>query len=88
MKKEDAVIMENFKHSSGWALIAKRIEKLISDYENALMEIDPEANEKLYTRHDLYRMLRKCLIAIKTEPERIISLFEKSEKSTDYTNLF
>ena len=81
LTKTHALIMENLKHSEGRKVISAKIEKMIDDYTQAILSIDPEGNEKRYTKHDVYRLLRECLIKIHDEPERIIKLFE--EKGRD-----
>ena len=68
--------MENLKHSEGRKVISVKIEKMIDDYTQAILSIDPEGNEKRYTKHDVYRLLRECLIKIHDEPTRITKLFD------------
>lgn len=77
--------MDNFRNSEGRRLISEKIGKLIADYEKEILNPSKEKNEVKYTEHDIYRMLRSCLITIKNEPERIISLFE-GKQSSDYTS--
>lgn len=85
LTKGHAVLMDNFKNSEGWKLLSEKIGKIIEDYEKEILNPSKEKNEVKYTEHDVYRMLRSCLITIKNEPERIISLFD-GKKSTDYNN--
>lgn len=77
--------MENFKHSEGRRLVSEKIGKLIADYEKEILSPSKEKNEVKYTEHDIYRTLRLCLMNIKNEPERIISLFTKEGQSSDYS---
>lgn len=85
LTKEHAVVMDNFRSSEGRRLVSEKIEKLIADYEEEILSPSKDKNEVKYTEHDIYRMLRSCLITIKNEPERIISLFD-GNKSPDYTS--
>ena len=85
LTKQHAVVMDNFRSSEGWRLVSEKIGKIIEDYEKEILSPSKEKNEVKYTEHDVYRMLRSCLITIKNEPERIISLFD-GKKSSDYTS--
>lgn len=76
LTKTHALIMENLKHSDGRKVISAKIEKMIEDYTKAILSVDAESNKQIYTKHDVYRLLRECLIKILDEPDRVTKLFE------------
>jgi len=82
LTKTHSLIMEDFKHSEGRKVVSAKIEKMIADYTEAILSVDPEGNEKKYTKHDVYRLLRGCLIKIHDEPARIIKLFDGKDGNT------